>query len=439
MDYRSRSNLHTATEIRGFKMFGLGKELELGINTCGLELPSKVQQECIPKACSGLDVLCQAMSGVGKTLIYIIASLNQISSETDDVKALVLCPTRELAQQVGEQFKRVAEFLPNIAIESFFGGLPVSRDEQILLERPPQIVIGTPGRILQLVKKKALKLGNVKQFIIDECDEIFQFLSMRSTVQEIFVSTPQDKQVMMFSATIPRDIKIICKKFMENPFDYIMQDDEISLKRLNQSYVCTEYSKRIKTLLTFIEGLKFNQAIVFVSNSKRCDVLAHVLQKLKHSVVSIHNGLPQMERMSCFKEFMDGEKQILITTNLFSRGINNPGIELVINYDTPNTPINYLHRASRVMALDGRGMVLTFLCGEKDANMLTDVQEQFDVTISKIEEKNIVSKHLPEDKHECIQAKGITNMENQEKLRAMQWAEDTMNRLCDDFKNTSFV
>ena len=439
MDCRSRNNLQMSSEINGFKMFALRKELELGIKTCGLELPSKVQQECIPKACSGLDVLCQAMSGTGRTLIYITAILNQIPLETEDVEALVLCPTRELAQQVGEQFKRVAEFLPDITIESFFGGLPVSRDEQILLENPPQIVVGTPGRILQLVKKKALKLENVKQFIIDECDEIFQFLSMRSTVQEIFVSTPQDKQVMMFSATIPSDVKMICKKFMQKPFDYIRQDNEISLKGLNQSYVCTEYSKRIKTLLTFIEGLKFNQAIVFVSNSKRCDVLAHVLQKLKHSVVSIHNGLLQMERMSCFKEFMDGEKQILITTNLFSRGISDPRINLVINYDTPNTPINYLHRASRVMALDGRGMVLTFLCGEKDANILTNVQEQFDVTISKIEEQDIVSKQKPEDRNEYTKTKGIPNFENQEKLRAIQWAEDAMNRLCDDFENTSFV
>ena len=182
-----------------FEMLGLKKELELGIKTCGFELPSKVQQACIPKACAGLDILCQARNGIGKTLVYIIATLQQLPQENNNVNALVICPTRELALQVRQQFKQLSEFLPDITTECFFGGLPVSRDEQILLERPPHIIIGTPGRILQLVKRKTLNLGNLRHFIVDECDEIFQSLSMRKTVQDIFVST-HDINSILFRA-----------------------------------------------------------------------------------------------------------------------------------------------------------------------------------------------------------------------------------------------
>ena len=426
---------YTSNELENtrFEDFDLKTELKLGIKACGIEIPSKVQQLCITRACAGIDILCEARNGIGKTLVYIIATLQQLPIESDGIEAIVLCPTRELALQVGEQFRRILKFLPEITAESFFGGLSVSRDEQILLERPPQIVIGTPGRILQLVKRKTLKLGNVKQFIVDECDEIFQSLSMRKTVQEIFVSTPQDKQVMMFSATIPQHINNICKKFMQDSYEVHMPDEELSLQRIQQYYVCSEYSKRIKTLLKFIAAWKFNQAIIFVSNSKRCDVLAHVLEKLKHAVVSVHNGLPQVDRMSRYNEFIDGDKKILVTTNLFSRGINNPRINFVINFDAPNTPINFLHRASRIMASDGQGTVLTFVCGDKDANMLTKIQNQFDVTIGRVEEKDIDITNSDE-----IQ-RGTRKTDKEETEQTMQWAEDMINRLCDDFENTSFI
>ena len=433
MESHSRDIASNEFENLSFESFDLKKELKLGIKTCGIEIPSEVQQVCITRACTGIDILCEARNGIGKTLVYIIATVQQLPTETNNVEAIILCPTRELALQVGEQYKRVLQYLPEITAESFFGGLPVSRDEQVLLERPPQIVIGTPGRILQLVKRNIVKLGNVKQFIVDECDEIFQSLSMRKTVQEIFVSTPQDKQVMMFSATIPQHINNICKKFMQDSYEVHMPDEELSLQRIQQYYVCSEYSKRIKTLLKFIAAWKFNQAIIFVSNSKRCDVLAHVLEKLKHAVVSVHNGLPQVDRMSRYNEFIDGDKKILVTTNLFSRGINNPRINFVINFDAPNTPINFLHRASRIMASDGQGTVLTFVCGDKDANMLTKIQNQFDVTIGRVEEKDIDITNSDE-----IQ-RGTRKTDKEETEQTMQWAEDMINRLCDDFENTSFI
>jgi superfamily II DNA/RNA helicase len=154
--------------------------------------------------------------------------------------------------------------------QTFFGGLPISRDETILLENTPDIVIGTPGRLFELVKTRRLNLHQIKHFIIDECDEIFNNVSTRRTVQQIFVATPQEKQVMMFSATIPCETRLICKKFMNEPFDFSMEDDvKLSLRGLGQYYISTEHSRKTRALLEYIGHWKFDQALIFVANSKK--------------------------------------------------------------------------------------------------------------------------------------------------------------------------
>ena len=247
MEGHSSTNTSYKYGEASFSSLNLKPELELGITQCGFEHPSEVQQECISIACAGTDILCEARNGIGKTLVYVISTLQQCLDENqNNVSSIIICPTRELALQVGEQYKQLCEFLPEVKIETFFGGLPVSRDEQILLENPPNIVIGTPGRILQLINNKKLNVNNIRHFIIDECDEMFQLLPIRQQVQKIFVSTPQDKQVMMFSATIPQATKTICKKFMKEPFEYLKGNDvKINLLGLQQ-YKSPSYGKYLE-------------------------------------------------------------------------------------------------------------------------------------------------------------------------------------------------
>jgi superfamily II DNA/RNA helicase len=193
----------------------------------------------------------------------------------------------------------------------------------------------------------------------------------------------------------------------------------MSLLGLQQYYACSENASKTRTLLKFIGEWKFNQAIIFVSNSRRCDVLAHILNKLDRSTISIHKGLTQVERMSRYKEFIDAQKQILVTTNLFGRGMNNHRINLVINYDTPNSTISYLHRATRARPASEDAKILTLVCSEKEANLLTAVQEQFEVDIRKIED---------------ISANDNVNLES-----SLLWAEDTMNQLCAEFEKVKFL
>jgi ATP-dependent RNA helicase UAP56/SUB2 len=200
----------------GFRDFLLKPELLRAIQDCGFEHPSEVQHECIPQAILGMDVICQAKSGMGKTAVFVLSSLQQIDPVAGQVAALVLCHTRELAYQICHEFERFSKYLPELKVAVFYGGVHIRKHKDLLKNECPHIVVGTPGRILALARDKDLSLKNVRHFILDECDKMLESLDMRRDVQEIFKMTPHDKQVMMFSATLSKEIRPVCKKFMQD-------------------------------------------------------------------------------------------------------------------------------------------------------------------------------------------------------------------------------
>ena len=208
----------------GFRDFLLKPELLRAIVDSGFEHPSEVQHECIPQAILGMDVICQAKSGMGKTAVFVLSTLQQIEPVTGQVAALVLCHTRELAYQICHEFERFSTYLPDIKVAVFYGGVNIKIHKDLLKNECPHIVVGTPGRILALARDKDLALKNVRHFILDECDKMLESLDMRRDVQEIFKMTPHDKQVMMFSATLSKEIRPVCKKFMQDVmFSYRLQ------------------------------------------------------------------------------------------------------------------------------------------------------------------------------------------------------------------------
>merc|ERR1712076_238194 len=200
----------------GFRDFLLKPELLRAIVDCGFEHPSEVQHECIPQAILGMDVLCQAKSGMGKTAVFVLATLQQLEPVDGQVSIFVMCHTRELAFQISKEYERFSKYLEQTKIAVFFGGMPVDKDKKTLKENCPHIVVGTPGRILGLVRAKALDLKKVKHFVLDECDKMLDQLDMRRDVQDIFRQTPHEKQVMMFSAPLSKECRGVCKKFMQD-------------------------------------------------------------------------------------------------------------------------------------------------------------------------------------------------------------------------------
>merc|ERR1719318_1243884 len=200
----------------GFRDFLLKPEVLRAIVDCGFEHPSEVQHECIPQAILSMDILCQAKSGMGKTAVFVLATLQQLEPVDGQVSILVMCHTRELAFQISKEYTRFAKYLSNVKVGVFFGGMPVIKDKQRLKTDCPHIVVGTPGRILALARDKSLNLKQIKHFVLDECDKMLDQLDMRRDVQEIFRMTPVEKQVMMFSATLSKEVRPVCRKFMQD-------------------------------------------------------------------------------------------------------------------------------------------------------------------------------------------------------------------------------
>merc|ERR1711872_930044 len=222
----------------GFRDFLLKPELLRAIVDCGFEHPSEVQHECIPQAILGMDIVSQAKSGMGKTAVFVLATLQQIEPIDNQVIVLVLCHTRELAFQISKEYERFSKYMSAIKVSVFFGGISIKKDEQVLKTNCPHIVVGTPGRILALAKDRSLNLKNCKHFILDECDKMLEALDMRRDVQEIFKMTPHEKQVMMFSATLNKEIRPVCKKFMQDPMEvYVDDETKLTLHGLRQHYL----------------------------------------------------------------------------------------------------------------------------------------------------------------------------------------------------------
>jgi len=379
----------------GFRDFLLKPEILRSIADCGFEHPSEVQHECIPQAVLGMDILCQAKSGMGKTAVFVLATLQQIEPVDGQVSVLVMCHTRELAFQISKEYERFSKFLPTIKVGVFFGGLAISKDEQVLKNNCPHIVVGTPGRILALVKSKKLPLKNLKHFVLDECDKMLEQLDMRRDVQEIFRATPHEKQVMMFSATLSKDIRPVCKKFMQDPMEvYIDDEAKLTLHGLQQHYVKLKDSEKNRKLFELLDVLEFNQVVIFVKSVQRCVALAQLLIEQNFPAIAIHRGMTQEERLSRYQQFKDFQKRILVATNLFGRGMDIERVNIVFNYDMPEDTDTYLHRVARAGRFGTKGLAITFVSDEGDAKILNEVQDRFEVDITELPDEIDLSSYI---------------------------------------------
>uniref|UniRef100_A0A3Q3MPG5 RNA helicase n=1 Tax=Labrus bergylta TaxID=56723 RepID=A0A3Q3MPG5_9LABR len=205
-----------STHSSGFRDFLLKPELLRAIVDCGFEHPTELQHECIPQAIRGMDVLCQAKPGMGKTALFVLATLQQLEPVTGQVSVLVMCPTKQLAFQISKEYKRFSKFMPTVKVAVFVGGLSKKKDMEVLKGGSPHIVVGTPGRTHALIRSQTLNPRHIKHFILDECDKMVRQLDILRDIQEIFHKTPKEKQVMMFSATLKKEIRPVCTKLMKN-------------------------------------------------------------------------------------------------------------------------------------------------------------------------------------------------------------------------------
>jgi len=336
----------------------LKPELLRAIVNAGFEHPSEVQHETIPQAVLGGDVICQAKSGMGKTAVFVLATLHQINSEEEGkVQCLVICHTRELAFQIAHEYERFSKYLPTVKTAVFYGGVSVKQNLEILKNDCPHVVVGTPGRILALARDKDLKLDSIKHFVLDECDRVLESLEMRRDIQEIFRMTPHEKQVMLFTATLSKEIRPVCKKFCQDPMEiYIDDETKLTLHGLQLYYAKLAEAEKNRKLNDLLDVLEFNQAVIFVSKVARAKELNRLLKDCNFPSICIHAGMKQEERIAKYKSFKDFNSRILVATDLFGRGIDIERVNVVINYDFPDDSDQFLHRV--VCDTNGRWIYL---------------------------------------------------------------------------------
>ena len=353
-----------------------------------------MQQSCIPQSILGNDVLCQAKSGLGKTAVFVLSTLQQLEPTPGEISTLVICHTRELAYQIKNEYTRFSKYMPDVKTEVFYGGVPIKKDIEILKNKEtcPHIVVGTPGRLTALVRDGAINLKHVKNFVIDECDNVLESINMRRDVQEIFRATPFQKQVMMFSATLANEMRPICKKFMKNPLEiYVDDEKKLTLHGLQQYYIKLAEEKKNVKLAELLDSLEFNQVIIFVKSTKRATALNQLLVESNFPSIVVHSGIPQEERIQRYKLFKEYNKRICVSTDVFGRGIDIERINLAINYDMPAEADQYLHRVGRAGRFGTKGLAVSFISSEKDQEVLDNIQDRFDVKIQEFPAEGVDS------------------------------------------------
>jgi len=390
------SEIHNAS----FKQIALKPELLRAIDDNGFEHPSEVQHQCIPPALLGNDILCQAKSGMGKTAVFVLSVLHLLDAEETPphVRCLVLCHARELAIQIQDEFKRFKKYFVNkrdgsqlIKTKVLLGGTSIKQDRATLRVDTPNIIIGTPGRTLQLVNENILNLDYIKFFIIDECDKVLgpDSQDMRYDVQRIFTKTPHNKQVMMFSATLSDEIRDICKRFMHNPREIIIDEGKkLRLHGLQQYYVKLLEEEKNRKLIDILDKIDFNQVFVFVSSFNRAHHLDKVLKEEGFPSICLHGKMNQDNRTQNYKKFKAGtDARILVTTNLCGRGMDFKSVNVVLNYDMPSDEDTYLHRVGRAGRFGTKGLAISFITQEEDEKLLEAVREKFVVPLPELPEE----------------------------------------------------
>ena len=384
-----------AIHASGFGDFLLRSELLRALIELGFEHPSEVQHASLPPSLLGTDMLCQAKSGMGKTAVFVLACLQQLDTSEKAVKVMVICHTRELAYQIKHEFDRFAKYFQDVKTGVVYGGVPIATDKDMLQNNCPHILIGTPGRVLGLLKGKDLKLDKVTQFVLDECDKCLDKLDMRKDVQQIFFSTPKKKQVMMFSATMSQETRSLCKKFMQDPHEIrVDEESKLTLHGLLQYYVNLNEKEKNRKLNDVLDALEFNQVVIFVKSVQRAMALDKLLVECNFPSIAIHSGLNQEDRIARYKQFKEFQKRIMVCTDLFGRGIDIERVNIVINYDMPEDSDTYLHRVGRAGRFGTKGLAVTFVCGDEETAVLKKVQERFEFNIGTMPSKIDTTSYL---------------------------------------------
>ncbi|CAD6184326.1 unnamed protein product [Caenorhabditis auriculariae] len=364
-----------------FDQMALREELLRGIYSYGFEKPSAIQQRAIVPILKGRDVIAQAQSGTGKTATFSISVLQALDTQVRETQALILSPTRELATQIQKVVLALGDYM-NVQCHACIGGTNLGEDIR-KLDYGQHVVSGTPGRVFDMIRRRNLRTRSIKMLVLDEADEMLN-KGFKEQLYDIYRYLPPGAQVVLLSATLPHEILEMTSKFMTDPIRILVKRDELTLEGIKQFFVAVDREEwKFDTLVDLYDTLTITQAVLFCNTRRKVDWLADKLKEANFTVSSMHGDMEQKERDQIMKDFRAGTSRVLISTDVWARGLDVPQVSLVINYDLPNNRELYIHRIGRSGRYGRKGVAVNFV-KQDDVRILRDIEQYYSTQIDEM-------------------------------------------------------
>lgn len=371
------------TEIDSWEELNVRQELLRGIYAYGFEIPSPIQRKAILHLINKKDIIAQAQSGTGKTGCFTIGILQQIDLSIQSPQALVLAPTRELAQQTKTVIDAIGKLFKNLRTQLLVGGTSTEDDTRKLLNSPPHVVIGCPGRVHDMLKRKKFKTNNLEIIVLDEADEMLSS-GFKEQVYNIFQFLKKDIQVGLFSATMPDSLNTLTDKFMRTPIRVLVKSEQLTLEGISQHFIALENDdQKYETLKDLYGVLALSQCIIYCNSVKRVQDLYEAMVEDSFPVCHLHSSMTKEERDKSFREFSSGNTRVLISSNVTARGIDIQQVSTVINFDIPKCVHTYLHRIGRSGRWGRKGTGINFVT-RRDTRHMREIEKHYHTTITEL-------------------------------------------------------
>lgn len=365
-----------------FYDLGLSKLVLQGIEMMGYVMPSPIQEKAIPVLLEGKDIIGQAQTGTGKTLAFGSVLLSCIEKSQQGVQALILSPTRELALQIDEELRRIGKYT-RLSIVSVYGGSEIEKQIRAL-KKGADIVVGTPGRVLDLMRRKALRLDHVNWLVLDEADEMLN-MGFIDDIETILQTVPEQRHTVLFSATMPSDIKKIASFYMKEDYQHIqIKAKTMTASTVSQYYFETKVNRRFEVLCRILDSREMDNTIIFCKTKRSVDEVVAAMQQKHYNVEAMHGDLSQNQRMNTLRRFKNGQIQYLVATDVAARGIDVDNISHVINYELPQEEELYIHRIGRTGRANKKGEAYSIVTA-REKNFLKTIEKHTNSHIEKLE------------------------------------------------------
>lgn len=379
-DKQEDDDLHVITK---WDELNVDPNILRGIFSYGYENPSPIQSKAIIPISQGKDIIAQAQSGTGKTAAFTIGALSRIDTSQKNNQVLILSPTHELSIQIANVVKDLSSMMPNFKIKTLIGGSSIDDDVANMREQVPHVIVGCPGRVFDMIKRRHISVNSLKLVILDEADEMLS-AGFKEQIYNIFQYLHKNTQIALFSATLPPNIYSIANKFMQNPVRISVAAERLSLEGIKQYYIAIEDDRqKYLTLKDIYQVISLSQCIIYCNSIKRVINLYEAMKQDNFPVCCIHSNMDKSERHKAFCDFRNGAARVLISSNVTARGIDIQQVSVVINFDIPKDIHTYIHRIGRSGRWGRKGTGINFIT-RRDISKIREIEQYYNCQIDEL-------------------------------------------------------